>query len=308
MTVINSNNYDPLSNKLRKFSDGACSGHIVGVYLTTNECGLVEVKRRLTEKPQVAGSCHIGFSGMHNFDIMAIRRSAWGLICDFNPDNKVFIEKTVQILRDSQSRAEFVKEMTKAATAKNHIQFSVNVNNPSFPEEEIRGELTREGSWLANDESFSYIRGLALQDRIASINLDIRDTATCKKIAAVFQDNAIQLDTLYLSNICNYMAKEGEKKAFALSVHALMKPETDVINCPEDPDIWKNDYTPKQRVMKGCAFQSPEDDVHLFQYWEGMDNSFEFQIRIEGTKKELSLQTNLLSRFAHLVQLAFSFN
>ena len=101
---------NPLSRKLRNLSDSGCNGSVVGVYLFSNEHGIPEVRKILAAQKAPGNSCHIGFAGLYNFDIMALRRPEWGLICDFNPHNKQVIEKVLELIKESSTRQEFVAE------------------------------------------------------------------------------------------------------------------------------------------------------------------------------------------------------
>jgi hypothetical protein len=134
-------------------------------------------------------------------------------------------------------------------------------------EGEVENELTREGSWLASDGSFQWIKALAMEDKIAAITIDIRDTDRFQKIAKIYRDNSIAVDSLYLSNICHYMG-EKDKAAFASTVHALMQAETIVINCARKERRRGFDVLGTasliQGVYLGKTFEAPEDDQRLF--------------------------------------------
>lgn len=230
-----------LNTELQKLSDPTCKTGFFNFFFTTNEAGTEHTRIKLSAKPLRAKSCHIGFSGFYNFDIMVTRRSEWGLICDFNPLNKSYIEKAIEILKTAPTRAAFIEKM-------------VSLNNNALAD-----EVEREGSWLNSVDSFAWIKNLALQDRIVAINLNITNTDRCQKIAKLLQDNAIAIDTLYVSNIGSYMFETEEKKAFVASVHALLTPDTSLINCPIDikPPL-------RQRVYSGADFQTPDNDGRLF--------------------------------------------
>ncbi len=288
---------DPLSRRLRSHNDSNCKGGLGGTYITTNEVGLKEVMEVLAKLPPVAESCHIGFSSWYNFNIMAMRQSSRGLICDFNPHNKAFIERTLQIIRRTLTREDFVKEMstcvkqleeecikTVGTSAYNeciNLTLNVGTGEENFHgaedlEDEVRQELFRKGSWLATDEAFRHIKSLAMTDRIAAITVDIRDTPKFNNIAKLLKDNDIPIDSLYLSNISKYMEKE-DKAAFKSSVKAMTKPETIIINCPkyrdgyvaspESPEeiiLTISVRSSEQTVRFGSEFQTPEDYEGLF--------------------------------------------
>lgn len=280
---------NPLSKKLRALNDAYCKGNLCGVYISTNEEGVSDIRQAINQIPTVPQSCHIGFSGWYNFDIMTMRKSTYGIICDFNPHNKIFIEKTLEILRRSLDRESFVEEMScfvkeiiqdrikkvNTPAYDDCLQFSLNVNTDCNDEmEEIRNELTREGSWLATNEGFQYIKNLAFKDQITAITINITDTDRFQSIAKILRDNSIEMDSLYLSNICNYMGSNicndkglNEKKAFAATVNALIKPDTIVINCPANQTSknLSDNTSPVQKMFLGKTFATSSDDEKLFK-------------------------------------------
>jgi hypothetical protein len=274
-----SHHIHPLSKRLRQLNNDQCNGSIMGIYLTTNEMGSEKIAERLKKKPIVMESCHIGFSGMHNFNIMALRHSSYGLICDFNKHNKTFIEKVERILHKVKTREEFVVRLKEYVRRKEKeridklgtpgykqcMNFSLNFNRDTYSiVDELESELKQEGSWLANDADFRYIQDLALRDRIVVLTIDARDSERFEKIAKIYEENAIQIDTLYLSNICGYMADGFDKKAFANTVRVLLKNETSMINCPfSSTSCMSTEASPIQKLYEGSAFKTL-DDRYLF--------------------------------------------
>lgn len=261
---------DPLSKRLRRFNDSNCHGSICGAYITTNELGLEEVMSFLMKTSRVVEGFHIGFSGWYNFDVMAARRSGRGLICDFNPDNKKFIERTLQILRTSSSRESFVKAMMEFAEGRNGIYFSPNDRPECIgAENEIRQELYRKGSWLFTEEAFNHIKNLAMSDKIAAITTDIRNSANFQKVATLFADNNMSIDSLYLSNISMYLSHEVDNRnAYTSTVKLLIKPETIVINASTFQSSRRYAISGsgnwKQEVFLGASIQKPDDYERLF--------------------------------------------
>jgi hypothetical protein len=218
-----------LSQALQKFHNTRCSSSIHGIYMTTNETGLEKVRAFLSAAPQVKQSCHIGCAGWHNFDITALRRSDYCLIFDFNPENKKFIDSTLTALKSSPTRQDFIETMSSSLRKKN-IHFCQKPGKNS--ESEMRGELNREGSWLATEESYQFIRNLAIQDRIPVISEDVRNTKKFKEISSLLKESGVSIDTVYLSNICIFMRSGSDKEAFASTIRAIASPKTIIINCP----------------------------------------------------------------------------
>lgn len=256
--------HNPLCTRIRSFNNDSCNDSVIGVYITTNEVGLETTNSVLRSHPRKPLSCHIGFSGWYNFDLMALRKSSYGIICDFNPQNRRFIEKTVQLLRESPSRQLFIAKLTKFLQGDRSIEFSPNVTrSPINPVDEINEELTRNGSWLCNDESFLYIRSLAMLDTIAAITVDIRDSTPFRKMTRLFQDNGIAIDSLYLSNISFYMFSGEDRTAYLNTVHSLIEDDTLIIHCPELIDIPSD--SPAQQVDLGKRFLSATQDERFFR-------------------------------------------
>ena len=242
---------DPLSKQIRKLDNqvlkNAPHSSFTGVYISTNETGLESTRIALQSIKPVAQSSHIGFSGWHNFDIMIARKSSIGIFCDHNPEESFFMQKILNILRDSKDRFDFVKKAKAYAQSVNRdnepssnnpdhpISFTPNLSeDPIYeacvlPEEEIEVELKKPGSWLSTDVGFNYIRQLACADKIAVITEDFRQSSTFQKIKTILQDNAVALDSLYVSNIHEYMKTEEDKQSFVKTVTALTNTDTTVI-------------------------------------------------------------------------------
>lgn len=240
---------DPLSKKLRRLDNAnlvTAFDALGGVYINTNEAGVRQTAAILQNYPRVVGGVHIGFSGWHNFDIMANRKSARGVICDFNPENALFLHQILDLVRECVTKEEFVKKATKYV--RKHVnavifqdtsdlslcvQFILNVSNePEYKnlvrtEEEVAVELKRETSWLYNDERYAHIRQLALQDKIALITEDICESATFARLGQTLQDNSQQVDTVYLSNISMYVDDKADE--FVKTIEYLTKDKTTLV-------------------------------------------------------------------------------
>lgn len=265
---------NPLSKRLRTLDNAGLTKAEPGVYLSTNETELETSHQVFQTTPKVALGCHIGFSGWFNFDVMAARRSSLGIICDINPENALFLHHILKILIPSHDRFDFVIKACQYVANNNRdhlkgqdltysIDFIPNNKYPSLPspEDEIRLELKRKESWLNTDVAFEHIRSLALQDKIVLLTEDILKTATFKEMRKIVGDDGYQIDTLYLSNIREYMFYDSEKKTFFETVAALFQEDTLVINAfrnldssrPQritqpkaQTDMWRWFYPPKK--------------------------------------------------------------
>jgi hypothetical protein len=227
--------YDRLTDKLNTFTNSSMPQQsVVGVYIMCNEAE-TEKTQQVLEHDKINNGCHIGFSSWHNFDIMAIRKPERAILCDFNPQTKEFLDASLICVNYSHDRFTFANYMGKFVQ-QNRRFFSINVKKDEFtlPEDEIKQELTRGGSWLASDDGFSYIKKLALEGKIATITEDIRNNDKFGKISKLLKDNEIPIDTVYISNINEYMHEEEDKNKFIATVNHLFTFNTTLIYCKKD--------------------------------------------------------------------------
>jgi hypothetical protein len=267
---------DPISKRLRRFDNLELKAPLPtysGVYINTNERGSADTAKVLAQIPLVTQPCHIGFSGWHNFDIMAQRLSARALICDINPENALFLSHVLKFAGLYNNRHEFVEQMSQFVK-KNHyvgarknidrepwlspiestsISFSLNVNEePPYDDhysvfEEVELELQRPTSWLFTDERYAHIRNLALTDKVALITESIFAVESFTNIAKLLRENSAQIDTVYVSNISEWINSPEERNLFKESVQAFLS-EAETILIDGKCTI-QNNETPKQRSI-----------------------------------------------------------
>lgn len=275
---------DRLTEKLRGFDNIELMLPLPnqsGVYINTNEKGVSNLMMALCKQPLIAEAFHVGFSGWHNFDIMAQRRSSRALICDINPENALFLYYALKYIRRHNNRFEFIKAMT--LFVKNHtyegtrtnayresllgkvspksIKFCLNVSE-EYPYaehftvlEEIGLELKRETSWLYDDARYAHIRNLAVNDKIALITESICETQTFFAISRVLRDNSVQIDTLYVSNISEWMFTPAVRNSFIQTVQLFMSDNQTIlidaqINSFEENPIPTQRCTSKQLLAE----------------------------------------------------------
>ena len=268
---------------LLQYHDQQQKGAVGGVYMTTNELGVCATKQQLQQinHPSDKNTCHIGFSGWHNFDIMVITQPDLALICDFNPNNKVFIDSTLSLLIDTDNRHDFIDKMeeklTQFHTSQTNNFFSIDIKNNTDIEDQsniewlhplytFRQEQRRQGSWLASEQSFTAIQELAKTRKIVAISLDITDTARCQQLSTTLKTHNFVVSSCYLSNIAFYV---GKKNKYIASVNALTSNDTVIIDCPYsstepqrikacEEDNISSEYSnlPLQRVCSGAELRS----------------------------------------------------
>jgi hypothetical protein len=243
---------DALSKKLRQFDNSTIVTPLLGqlgIYINTNEHAVVGTSNTLSVIPLISKGCHIGFSGWHNFDIMAQRRSTRGIICDLNPENALFLYHVLLYVRSCNNRFHFVEKIIefyaensysgdRSTTNKSFkqqanplgVNFCVNVSEEAAylyagcrtVIDEMKGELQRPTGWLYNNERYEYIRALALDDKIALITDNICAFERFIQIARLLKDNMVQIDTVYVSNISHWIWKPEERRSFYRTIQSFL--------------------------------------------------------------------------------------
>ncbi|WP_367606147.1 hypothetical protein [Legionella sp. W05-934-2] len=252
---------NPLSKILRDFDNLSIDTPFLsqsGIYLNTNELGASTSYRKLGLFPPIYQPLHFGFSGLHNFDIIAKRQSSRAVICDINPENALFISYVLKALTRCKDRLSFIENITQYmkkhcyegnrtnvqrdpflnVVAPKSLKFCLNVSNQyPYNEEcdhysvfdEMKLELKRETSWLYDESRFNHLRRLALEDKIVLITESICEPNTFLALCKVLKDNMEQIDTLYLSNIAQWMHQQSDRDAFLKTVKILLSDQNTII-------------------------------------------------------------------------------
>jgi hypothetical protein len=202
--------------------------------------------------------------------MMCARKSTYGLIVDFNPKNAEFIQKTIELVKACGSRDAFKDAMIRYLNSLkgNERDLFFHKDQPGQPTDNIELELQREGSWLQSEESYLYIKAqLVSKNRLIAITEDIKNFDHFSKMRKFLDKHHIVIDTLYTSNICQFMNGPDEKSAFAKSIKQLLNDDTIFINCPR----FKQPNAPKlgQRPLIGSeVLKNSFDDQQLFEVEE----------------------------------------
>ncbi|KTD49401.1 hypothetical protein Lrub_0500 [Legionella rubrilucens] len=319
---------DPFSKRLRQFENHAILypfPNQSGVYINTNESGVVQTAQTLDLFPRVEGGVHVGFSGWHNFDIMAQRLSSRGLICDINPENTLFLATALKYVRQCEDQDAFIEKMT-AFVKKYHyggsrdtsrssvlgkikpksIKFCLNVSDePPYPDhftvlEEVDLERRRETSWLYTTERYKHIRTLAVTDKIAVITESICADNVFKSVKNLLINNAMRIDTVYVSNIGEWMYQPEQREAFLATIQSLlMDNETILIDAKKPEGVVAS---PKQRcITRGALVNSNQWKSSFFSCPEtaaAIPDTAAFSSSPTPSKGEENTQSDALRRLS----------
>lgn len=223
---------DPTSLGLFNFSRSDVHGQVNGLYILTNETNLEETQNVIKTHPKPEGmTLHMGCASWHNLDIIFARKSTYGLLFDYNPKNAEFIGKTKELVRVCPTRLEFIQAMTRYLNcldgAERNLYFHWDSGSLL---QRIENELTREGSWLSSDDSYTYIKEEIIeQNRLVSITESVSHSQKFISLHEFCEQKNLILDTLYTSNIENFVTHSDFKKF----VNALAGDDTILIHCPQ---------------------------------------------------------------------------
>lgn len=197
---------------------------------------------------------HVGFSAWFNLDLMAVTQPAYGILCDY--DNKMMdIYRGIEgSLDKSDNRYEFM----------NHFRVFLEQNSESLfglpPEEvthffNIQAEPKRPGSWLASEASFQVIKNLSVKGHLLFLNVDITNKQPFIQLKSWLDKNHLELDTLYTSNIIDWLKTELPQQSYLLNLKMVSTPNTRFIQAfapvPKKSKKPPPKQEPVQHLVKG---------------------------------------------------------
>ncbi|MDP8212658.1 MAG: hypothetical protein P9X22_05115, partial [Candidatus Zapsychrus exili] len=143
---------------------------------------------------------HIGTSGLQNLDIMASRKSQYGIIIDINPEVMELFKIISNIMKqnDTVNASIFTKKLSERI--KDHYAqkkvgvLSVKVGNLLYNLENFMF------GFVKYEKTFQHIRKMFIEDRIIAINQDYFNSDFFNKLNEWLNKNKPFADTLYVSN------------------------------------------------------------------------------------------------------------
>jgi hypothetical protein len=184
-----------------------------GYTLTMRECqGAEEALAALEREPRASPHdrrLHVGWGSFRNLDVAAARRSDIVLLLDINQHQFEVWAAVRQALSQALHAPDFIERLVPALPqpprAPRLRQFADS--SPAGTRHWLRGDLGRPGSWLdlAAPERFAHVRDLFAAGAVGTACVDLRSHIGCQALGqallATRQREALQLDTVYVSNI-----------------------------------------------------------------------------------------------------------
>ncbi|HEY5260002.1 MAG TPA: hypothetical protein VIJ46_05070 [Rhabdochlamydiaceae bacterium] len=221
------------------------TGHKSMPYLGCNEEKQADMLGLLTETSQIAPDrrVHLGFSVWFNLDLMSVTKPAYGIICDIN-DCVIDIYSGIQkCLAMSDDALTFVNNF-RSFLIENSEDFFAGLPGDEIKKLfDIDAELVRPGSWLQSPEKFHVIKSLHENGRIRYLNLNIADeTGIFDQIGSWMQRNNLELDTLYASNIVEWLKSPALRASYVKNLQRVSSNNTRFMQA----------YIPKLYVRGAC--------------------------------------------------------
>ena len=173
-------------------------------YIVSNESGTDTTLKSLRRENTGRGDVHVGVAGLFNLDVIAARRSFYGVMVD--RDNKIsrFFEELGRIIQGASTREDFITKF---------LEFIESPKGSGYiSSKELRKDLLNPNGWLANEESFAYIKKMFQEKRLFFYRVDLRNNDVFGKISEWLDENGLRVDTLYISNIRDWFFKNSKGK------------------------------------------------------------------------------------------------
>ncbi|HEX2579107.1 MAG TPA: hypothetical protein VHK67_01725 [Rhabdochlamydiaceae bacterium] len=222
-------------------------------YIGCNERGQETTLAALTPSTVSAENrVHLGFSVWFNFDLMAVSKPSYGIICDVD-DNVMDIYKGIAgALEKSSNRGEFVTYFRQFLEASSEHLYALP------PEEmsklfDIDAELIRPGSWLSSEASFQVIKNLATKSRLLFLNVNITDKQAFIQLKTWLDTNHLELDILYASNIIDWLKDELSQQSYLLNLKMVSTSNTRFIQASTPTPRKSRTRQPKQEPVQSIT-------------------------------------------------------
>ncbi|MFH1800783.1 MAG: response regulator [Candidatus Omnitrophota bacterium] len=195
------------------------------VFIWGNDPVPHEVIRQLQREPRKgAQHIHIGFSGLENLNFVVARDSGGFLWMNRNGNmRRVFEETRKIIIAEKADRFDFVKRMKEIFSYEPPYWDSRGFS------QRMDEELMRPGSWLSSDGNFEKVQRLFRESKVLFIEADASNASFMKSLQEIFNAEGIRVDTLFLTNIPDWIKNEGREAAFFEAMSVLGDSNTLVI-------------------------------------------------------------------------------
>jgi len=205
------------------------------VYVTTNEVDEDLTTKKLREIDDV-GKVYIGTSGFSNLNMVGARKSIeYIIIIDASKITALFWRNIAQIIIGSETKESCLEKI------KNHINESTSIYFPNIDKESLSyiliscmQDLDSPKIWLRDDRQYERIKEIFKNNCFAMVTADFIDTVAVGQIHKILERKKLEVDTIYLSHVQNYIAPD-DFGAYENSLELLLSKKTIVVDTHDYP-------------------------------------------------------------------------
>ena len=258
-------------------------------YLVCNEQKQQDTLKLLANQASLGlkeNHVHVGFSVWFNFDIICTTRPNYAAIFDCDPGVHGFIYPIFQsTIICATSREEFCSQFLK-----NLMKQDVFVAYEFLLADDFQLLQKRAYGFLANEDNFNYLKEMITQERVFFGRLDLTNLEQVSTIREWISKNNLILDTLYLSNIPEWII-QGNKHIWDTdikgSISSLLQGSTQLIDAFY-PTTKKDSSGPPQRLTQGTIL--PDYQVKVPPKLQRQDTNQGSQSRYKRQLFDASMQ------------------
>lgn len=232
-------------------------------YPACNEYDQEETLDSLKKLPPISNGVHIGFSGLFNLEIIAIRKPKKVFICDVSYLEFEYYSILQKSFLEASNPCDFVSlfshYMNKSRLLKG---LTVETYIGKFPNKSSFGDylqktLERDVSWLSDDE-FSYIQNLFRNKNIIFLPLNAADnTDNFQILSRYLTEEGLKLDTYYTSNIFYWIKSKEGKENFRKNMETLTNDHSIIIDA-QRPQLMKLEVKAHKNSLHQRCFYKRE--------------------------------------------------
>lgn len=211
------------------------------LYVYTNELGSDKTLSKLIKIP-LRGNAIIGVSGLFTLNVVCARQKAsikhpsereidYLIMVDEAKIVQQFWNDIKEVFVLAKGREDFLENFKKCLLIDKRNYLSEDSHYGWF--EQNVSSLSRSFEWLYS-ENFKKIHRIFKKNRFLFLPLDLKDKKNCAKLGRILQEQSIEVDTIYTSNIKDFL-RPNEFEFFGDSITSLIKPGTIVVDTLERP-------------------------------------------------------------------------
>lgn len=235
------------------------------VFLVTNELANEETIDILARQ-KIAGNAIMGVSGFFTLNLASVRGTRaegnetieYLILFDRSLRVEHFWAHMKPIIQNSNTRIQLLTSMARLLTENQNDYYDGYFTNDPIAPQTIRlsqyrsldKEIANGNSWLSDDIKFARIKKIFDQNHFLFLRLDLSDPKSFKCLKNELTQRNINLDTIYISNILEYMKTTDSVRKCAESVMEVIHPQTLIIDTIERTYMEKSSGHPTQRVRR----------------------------------------------------------